>query len=163
MSESPDVSVIFVCMGNICRSPTAHGVFRQRVTDAGLADRVLMDSAGTHDFHVGRAADRRAREAALRRGYAFDDVRARQVEPGDLARFDYVLGMDRDNLVDLQGMRGAGTRAELALFLDYSAELAGRGVPDPYYGALNGFEEVLDLVETGADALLAHLRERHGL
>lgn len=161
--QSEDVGILFVCMGNICRSPTAHGVFRQRVSDAGLADRIRIESAGTHDFHVGRGADRRAQEAARRRGYVFDDLRARQVEPADLVQFDYVLAMDRDNLVQLEGLRGGGGRAEIAMFLDYAPDLAGREVPDPYYGALNGFEEVLDLVEAGSDALLAHVRSRHGL
>jgi protein-tyrosine phosphatase len=150
-------------MGNICRSPTAHGVFRQRVHAAGLSHHLRAESAGTHDFHVGRAPDRRAREAARRRGYDFDDLRARQVESSDLVTFDYVLAMDRDNRLHLENLRGAGARARIGMFLDYVPGLAGREVPDPYYGALNGFEEVLDLVETGADALLAHLRERHGL
>ena len=164
MSEpSEDVGVLFVCMGNICRSPTAHGVFRHRAGDLGLEDRIRIESAGTHGFHVGHGADRRAQEAARRRGYAFDDLRARQIEPGDLARFDYVLAMDRDNLAHVEGMREAGGGAEVALLLDYTSDFAGRDVPDPYYGALNGFEEVLDLVEAGTDALLAHLRERHGL
>lgn len=164
MNESPpDIAVLFVCMGNICRSPTAHGVFRHRAIEAGLGDRIGIESAGTHDFHVGRGADRRAQEAARRRGYAFDDLRARQVESGDLVRFDYVLAMDRENLVHLERMRHGGAPAEVALFLDFTRDHAGREVPDPYYGALNGFEEVLDLVEAGSDALLAHLRERHGL
>lgn len=163
MNADTGIAVLFVCMGNICRSPTAHGVFRQRVDQAGLADRIRVESAGTHDFHVGRGADRRAREAAARRGYSFDDLRARQVEAGDLVRFDYVLAMDRENLAHLEHLRRSGAPATIGLFLDYTGEFAGRDVPDPYYGALNGFEEVLDLVEAGSDALLAHLRERHTL
>lgn len=163
MTEQENVRILMVCMGNICRSPTAHGVFRHWIARAGLEDRVAIDSAGTHDFHVGRGPDRRAYEAARERGYALDDLRARQVDAADLDRFDYVLAMDRDNLAILQRLRGAGARAEVALFLDYAPELAGREVPDPYYGARNGFEEVLDLVEAGAEGLLTHLRRRHGL
>lgn len=164
MNDQPEIAVLMVCMGNICRSPTAHGVFRHRLAEAGLLDRVRVESAGTHGYHVGAKPDRRARTAALERGYEFDDLRARQVETADFERFDYVLAMDRDNLAMLERLgSGEGGRAEIALFLDYSPDLAGREVPDPYYGAMNGFEEVLDLVEAGADSLLAHLRRQHGI
>lgn len=164
MNDQSNIAILMVCMGNICRSPTAHGVLRHRIAEAGLLDRILVDSAGTHGYHVGHEPDRRARAAARDRGYEFDDLRARQVEAEDFDRFDYVLAMDRDNLEILErlGPRGRG-RARIDLFLDYSPDLAGREVPDPYYGAMNGFEEVLDLVEAGADDLLAHLRRRHGI
>lgn len=157
------VSILFVCMGNICRSPTAHGVFRHRIAEAGLLQRVRIESAGTHDYHVGHGPDRRARSAARDRGYEFDDLRARQVEDADFDRFDYILAMDRDNLAILRQRGGRAPRAEIGLFLDYAPDVAGREVPDPYYGAPNGFEEVLDLVEAGADGLLAHLRRSHGI
>ena len=164
MDNQPEIAILLVCMGNICRSPTAHGVFRHRLAEADLLDRILVESAGTHDYHVGRGPDRRALEAARDRGYEFDDLRARQVEAADFHRFDYVLAMDRDNLAILDRLgSGGGRRAEIGLFLDYSPELAGREVPDPYYGAMNGFEEVLDLVEDGADSLLTHLRRQHGI
>lgn len=164
MNDQPAVSILMVCMGNICRSPTAHGVFRQRLAEADLLGRVLVESAGTHDYHVGHGPDRRARDAARDRGYEFDDLRARQVEPADFDRFDYVLAMDRDNLAILERLGAdSGGRAEIALFLDYAPDLAGREVPDPYYGGMNGFEDVLDLVEAGADALLVHLRRLHGI
>ncbi|WP_067562122.1 low molecular weight protein-tyrosine-phosphatase [Halofilum ochraceum] len=162
MDNQPEIAILLVCMGNICRSPTAHGVFRRRLAEADLLDRVLVESAGTHDYHVGHGPDRRALEAARDRGYEFDDLRARQVEAADFHRFDYVLAMDRDNLAILDRLGSGGSaRAEIGLFLDYSPDLAGREVPDPYYGAMNGFEEVLDLVEAGADSLLTHLRRQH--
>lgn len=164
MNDEPKIAILMVCMGNICRSPTAHGVFRQRLAAADLLDRILVESAGTHGYHVGHGPDRRALDAARYRGYEFDDLRARQVEGADFDRFDYVLAMDRDNLAVLERL-GAGSsgRARIGLFLDYSPDLAGREVPDPYYGAMNGFEEVLDLIEAGADSLLAHLRRQHGI
>ncbi|MEX2575491.1 MAG: low molecular weight protein-tyrosine-phosphatase [Halofilum sp. (in: g-proteobacteria)] len=164
MSESNEsVRVLFVCTGNICRSPTAHAVFRERVRAAGLAARIDVDSAGTHGYHVGQAPDRRAREAAAQRGYELGDLRARQVDPADLMTYDYVLAMDGLNLSALEAIAVPDCRAEIARLLDYVAEAAGQDVPDPYYGARNGFEEVLDLVESGADRLLAHVRARHGL
>ncbi len=164
MNDQPQIAILMVCMGNICRSPTAHGVFRHRLAEAGLLDRVHVESAGTHDYHVGREPDRRARVAARDRGYEFEDLRARQVETADFDRFDYILAMDRDNLEVLERLRADRRgRAEIALFLDYAPDLAGHEVPDPYYGAMNGFEGVLDLVEAGADGLLAHLRRQHGI
>ncbi len=164
MNDQSKIAILMVCMGNICRSPTAHGVFRHRLAEAGLLDRIQVESAGTHGYHVGHEPDRRAVDAARDRGYEFDDLRARQVEGADFDRFDYVLAMDRDNLAILERMAaGSDVRAQVGLFLDYSPDLAGREVPDPYYGAMNGFEEVLDLVEAGADGLLAHLRQRHGV
>lgn len=127
-------------------------------------DRIQVESAGTHGYHVGHEPDRRARAAARERGYEFDDLRARQVEAADFDRFDYVLAMDRDNLEILEHLGAGGHgRARISLFLDFSPDLAGREVPDPYYGAMNGFEEVLDLVEAGADDLLDYLRRRHGI
>jgi protein-tyrosine phosphatase len=163
MTETPKIAVLFVCMGNICRSPTAHTVFRQRVAAAGLADRIVIESAGTHDYHVGATTDRRACEAGGERGYTFTDRRARQVDPFDLERFDYVLAMDRSNLDDLQRLQDERTRAEIRLFLSDVPDAGDDEVPDPYYGATNGFEQVLDMVEAGSDALLVRLRQRHGL
>lgn len=167
MNDKPKIAILMVCMGNICRSPTAHGVLRHRLAEADLLDRILVESAGTHGYHVGHGPDRRALDAARDRGYEFDDLRAREVEEADFDRFDYVLAMDRDNLAILErlgsGRGDGGGRAEIGLFLDYSPDLAGREVPDPYYGAVNGFEEVLDLVEAGAESLLMHLRRQHGI
>tara|TARA_Y100001934_G_scaffold228561_1_gene275005 strand:- start:73 stop:546 length:474 start_codon:yes stop_codon:yes gene_type:complete len=154
------VSVLFVCLGNICRSPTAEAVFRQRVKAAGLEEQIRIDSAGTGDWHIGRAPDPRTREAAARRGYQMDSMRARQVSPQDFYEFDVVLAMDNANLADLQAMQPEDVTVTLGRFLDYSHEAATREVPDPYYGGEDGFDRVLDLIEGGAEGLLDALRER---
>lgn len=157
------ISVLFVCLGNICRSPTAEVVFRQRVQAAGLADVLHIDSAGTGDWHIGKAPDPRSRAAALQRGYDLSPLRARQVGPEDFRRFDYVLAMDRNNLRDLQAMRPEDARGHLGLFLAFHPGAAPAEVPDPYYGGQDGFDQVLDLVEAACDGLLEHLRLQDGL
>lgn len=154
------VSVLFVCLGNICRSPTAEAVFRERVTAAGLEEKIRIDSAGTGDWHIGRAPDPRTREAAARRGYQMESLRARQVSPQDFYEFDVVLAMDNANLADLQAMQPADVTVTLGRFLDYSSETSVSEVPDPYYGGEDGFDRVLDLIEGGAEGLLDALRER---
>lgn len=154
------VSVLFVCLGNICRSPTAEAVFRERVIAAGLEAHIRIDSAGTGDWHIGRAPDPRTREAAARRGYQMDTLRARQVSPQDFYEFDVVLAMDNTNLADLQAMQPADVNVTLGRFLDYSTAAPVKEVPDPYYGGEDGFDRVLDLIEGGADGLLDALRER---
>ncbi|MEE2604014.1 MULTISPECIES: low molecular weight protein-tyrosine-phosphatase [unclassified Alcanivorax] len=154
------VSVLFVCLGNICRSPTAEAVFRERVIAAGLEAHIRIDSAGTGDWHIGRAPDPRTREAAARRGYQMDTLRARQVSPQDFYEFDVVLAMDNTNLADLQAMQPADVNVTLGRFLDYSTAASVKEVPDPYYGGEDGFDRVLDLIEGGADGLLDALRER---
>ena len=154
------VSVLFVCLGNICRSPTAEAVFRERVIAAGLEAHIRIDSAGTGDWHIGRAPDPRTREAAARRGYQMDSLRARQVSPQDFYEFDVVLAMDNTNLADLQAMQPADVNVTLGRFLDYSTAASVKEVPDPYYGGEDGFDRVLDLIEGGADGLLDALRER---
>jgi len=151
--------ILFVCLGNICRSPTAEGVFRQRVRAAGLEERVRIDSAGTGDWHVGKAPDARTCQAARRRGYDLDALRARQVCREDFSRFDLILAMDRSNLKDLQAMRPGDALAELDLYLRRYA-LEESEVPDPYYGGEEGFERVLDLLERAGDELLAEIRRR---
>ena len=154
------VSVLFVCLGIICRSPTAEAVFRERVIAAGLEAHIRIDSAGTGDWHIGRAPDPRTREAAARRGYQMDTLRARQVSPQDFYEFDVVLAMDNTNLADLQAMQPADVNVTLGRFLDYSTAASVKEVPDPYYGGEDGFDRVLDLIEGGADGLLDALRER---
>ncbi|KZX62328.1 phosphotyrosine protein phosphatase [Alcanivorax sp. HI0033] len=154
------MSVLFVCLGNICRSPTAEAVFRERVIAAGLEAHIRIDSAGTGDWHIGRAPDPRTREAAARRGYQMDTLRARQVSPQDFYEFDVVLAMDNTNLADLQAMQPADVNVTLGRFLDYSTAASVKEVPDPYYGGEDGFDRVLDLIEGGADGLLDALRER---
>lgn len=153
------ISVLFVCMGNICRSPTAEAVFRQRVEAAGLAHAIYIDSAGTHDYHIGDAPDPRTRRAAQQRGYDMSALRGRQVAREDFARFDYVLAMDQANLAILQRLRPQDALSHLGLFLEFASRHREREVPDPYYGGSDGFERVLDMVEDAAEGLLAHLRK----
>lgn len=158
-----NIGVLFVCLGNICRSPTAHGVFEQRLARRGLSGAVRVDSAGTGDWHIGRAPDPRTQAAAARRGYDLSALRARQVEPGDFQRFQYILAMDGENLRNLRQLRPAAFGGELNLFLHYAEGVAEREVPDPYYGGAEGFDRVLDLVENAADGLLDRLVRDHAL
>ena len=149
-------AVLFVCLGNICRSPTAYGVLLQKLAGRGLADSLQVDSAGTGVWHVGEPPDRRAQRHAALRGYDRSGLRARQVTAADFHRFTHVLAMDRDNLAALEAMCPADFSGELGLFLSYGS----RGLlelPDPYYGGPQGFEDVLDLVEDAADGLLARI------
>jgi protein-tyrosine phosphatase len=145
-------------MGNICRSPTAHAVFRKLVVTEGLADRIQIDSAGTHAYHVGEPPDPRAEMTARRRGIALDDLRARKAVPADFEHFDYVLAMDRENYRMLAGICPQEHLYKLRLFLDFAPELGIQEVPDPYYGGGRGFEQVFDMVEIAAKGLLAHIR-----
>lgn len=149
--------ILFVCLGNICRSPTADGVFRQLVADAGLDQVIEVDSAGTAAWHVGKAPDPRTQAAAARRGYDLSMLRARQAVAEDFYDYDHILAMDLNNLSDLESIRPEGAAAKLGLFLDYAPELGLREVPDPYYGGESGFEQVLDLVEAAGKNLLAEL------
>lgn len=155
-----EVAVLFVCMGNICRSPTAEAVFRSRVAAAGLDTRIRIDSAGTHAYHVGNPPDGRARETAAGRGISMDGQRARRVGAEDFERFDFIVAMDDDNLQILEEMRPETARAELSLMLDHHPEPPGREVPDPYYGGAQGFEYVFDLVEAASEGLLGRVRGR---
>jgi protein-tyrosine phosphatase len=155
------VRVLFVCLGNICRSPTAEGVFRHLVTREGLTDRIQIDSAGTAAYHVGNPPDPRSQEAARRRGVDLSMLRARQAVRDDFHAFDYVLAMDRENLDDLRRICPPGHESRLKLFLDFAPQAGRRDVPDPYYGGGQGFETVLDLVEAASHGLLAHIRENH--
>lgn len=162
MNDSADkTAILFVCMGNICRSPTAEGVFRKLATDAGLEKRILIESAGTHAFHTNEPADQRAREAAERRGFSLEGIRARPVRAEDYERFDLMLAMDRDNLAILTERAPKSPRAELELFLSY-ADTGVTDVPDPYYGGTAGFERVLDLVEAASKGLLEALTGKSG-
>ncbi len=153
------VSVLFVCMGNICRSPTAEGVFRHFVQEAGLADRIKIDSAGTHAYHTGEPADRRASAAAERRGYSLADIRARRVQAEDFENFNYIVAMDRLNHVTLIDRADAEHHDKIRLFLEFSSAEEDE-VPDPYYGGAAGFDRVLDLVEEASRGLLETLSDR---
>lgn len=150
--------ILFVCLGNICRSPTAHGVFEHLVHQRGLDAEIQVDSAGTGRWHTGEAPDGRATAAAARRGYALESQRARQICSTDFQRFDYILAMDRQNLAELQQHCPADFSGRIELFLDYHPEQPIREVPDPYYGGDDGFQQVLDLVEHASIGLLAALK-----
>jgi protein-tyrosine phosphatase len=152
------MKILFVCLGNICRSPTAQIVFRQIAAREAPDLRIEIDSAGTADYHVGAPPDTRTRQAALRRGYDMSALRARAIEPQDFGRFDLILAMDRQNLDILQRRAPAGLRDRIRLFLEFAPDADATEVPDPYYGGVNGFEEVLDLVEAAARGLLEHVR-----
>lgn len=153
------VNVLFVCLGNICRSPAAEAIVRAMAAEAGLAERISADSAGTHDYQVGRPPDLRAQAAARRRGIDLSGLRARQVGSGDFFTFDLILAMDRNNLRDLTAVCPASQRHRLGLFLDHAPAAGRRDVPDPYYGDADGFEEMFDLIILGAQALVAELRD----
>lgn len=153
MQATENVSALFVCMGNICRSPTAEGVFRHFVNEAGLADRIEADSAGTHAYHTGDPPDRRAAVAAERRGFSLTGIQARRVIESDFERFDYVIAMDEDNERRLLEQAPEEYRAKVRLFLSFAAG-DENDVPDPYYGGAAGFERVLDLVEEASRGLL---------
>jgi protein-tyrosine phosphatase len=150
-------SVLFVCTGNICRSPTAEGVFLHMARSRGVLERLRIDSAGTHDYHVGEPPDPRAIEHAARRGYDLTPLRARQVTAADFREFDRILAMDRGHLRQLKASAPAGSSARLAMFLDHSEGWRGLDVPDPYYGGSRGFEEVLDMVEDASARLLEEI------
>ncbi len=141
------IKVLFVCMGNICRSPTAEGVFRKFIAKKGTTDHFLVDSAGTHAYHVGEPSDLRAQQTAKNRGVDLSKIRARKVAPSDFEYFDYVLAMDADNYHMLLAACPEQYQHKVALFLDYACKYDEQDVPDPYYGGANGFEHVFDLVE----------------
>ena len=155
----PSRSILFVCMGNICRSPTAEAVFRGTAVREGIAPHLFIDSAGTGSWHVGEAPDRRAAAAAKKRGYDMNAKRGRQVTEEDFQRFDWIFAMDEDNLRRLEELRPPEYAGHLGLFLDLVANADVREVPDPYYGGPQGFEHVLDLIERASEALIAHLRK----
>jgi protein-tyrosine phosphatase len=154
------VRILFVCLGNICRSPTAEAVLRELAAREAPELTLEVDSAGTAAYHVGQPPDPRTRAAAARRGYDLSALRARTVESADFERFDLILAMDRDNLQALRQRAPSHAHERLRLLLEFSPEAAPEDVPDPYYGGPNGFEKVLDLVETASRGLLQHLRRR---
>ena len=155
------VRVLFVCMGNICRSPTAEGVFRALVEREGLAERIRTDSAGTHAYHIGSPPDPRSQAAARKRGVDLSDLRGRQTKPHDFDAFDYLLAMDRDNHRNLLAIAPAGGEGKVRLFLEFAEGLNIREVPDPYYGGGDGFERVLDMIEAASQGFLDHIRRTH--
>ncbi|MGJ3259997.1 MAG: low molecular weight protein-tyrosine-phosphatase [Rhodospirillales bacterium] len=155
------VRVLFVCLGNICRSPTAEGVFRDLVRREGLAGKIGTDSCGTGGWHVGDPPDGRACAEAERRGIDLGDLRARQVCHSDFEDFDYVLGMDDRNLQHLQAMCPPEHRERVKLFLSFAPEVGRHDVPDPYYGGPDGFRDVFDMIDKASHGLLADIRARY--
>ena len=160
--EIKKVNVLFVCMGNICRSPTAEAVFRQQVKAAGYEKTIYIDSAGTHDYHIGAPPDERAQKAAVRRGYETHSLRARQVSEKDFYFFDYILAMDRANLAILKRECPPEHSHKLGLLMQYSDKFSQgvEEVPDPYFGGNQGFEHVLNMVEDAARGLLRQIRQQ---
>ena len=150
--------VLFVCLGNICRSPTADGIFRHLIAREELDQKIIVDSAGTGDWHIGKAPDSRTVNAARQRGYDLSVLRARQVTAQDFSEFDYVLAMDKSNLMNLQRMKPSSYSGHLGLFLEFGSSGDYHEVPDPYHGGKDDFELVLDLVEDAAQGLLNHIR-----
>ncbi len=151
--------ILFVCLGNICRSPTAEAVFRTLAAREAPDLHVIVESAGTAEYHVGSAPDARAQAAARRRGYDMSGLRARMIDRRDFERFDLILAMDRSNWSALHRLAPRAARDRVRLFLEFARDAGVLEVPDPYYGGANGFEEVLDLIEAASRGLLQHLRE----
>ncbi len=156
------VNVLFICMGNICRSPSAEGYFQHIVKEAGLSDKIKTDSAGTHAYHIGSPPDSRAQAAANKRGIDLSTLRGRKVERSDFEKFDYVIAMDNSNFSDLEEVAG-GAANNLFMFLKFAEHFSETEVPDPYYGGDQGFEHVLDLIEDASKGLLADIKKHHSL
>jgi len=161
MKHMKKIKVLFVCMGNICRSPTAHGVFEALIEREGLTDHIEVDSAGTHSYHINKAPDPRSQKTALSRGLDISHQRARQAESNDFTQYDYVLAMDQDNYHALCAICPEGMENKLELLMDYAPDSRMREVPDPYSGGPQGFEKVFDMVEAAAEGLLEDIRTRH--
>lgn len=155
------VKVLFVCLGNICRSPTAEGVFRDLVRREGLAERIGTDSCGTGAWHTGDAPDPRAQEEARRRGIDITDLRARKISTSDFDTFDYILAMDDRNQRDLTAVATDVGRGKIRLMMSFAPDFGVREVPDPYYGGADGFRDVFDMIEAASQGLLADIRTRH--
>jgi len=156
------IKVLFVCMGNICRSPTAQGQFQKLVNEQGLGQSVLVDSAGTHSYHIGSPPDARSQAMAKQRGVDLSKLRSRLFVSNDFVEFDYLLGMDDGNIANMSAIRPDNARAKLQLMLDYSSSYSRREVPDPYFG-YDGFDMVFDMIDDAARGLLEHIRAEHNL
>ncbi|MEJ2361481.1 MAG: low molecular weight phosphotyrosine protein phosphatase [Gammaproteobacteria bacterium] len=161
MSIDEKVRVLFVCMGNICRSPTAHGVFRALVQERNLQKLIEIDSAGTHAYHTGEPPDSRAQNTATQRGIDLSDLRARAVKVRDFERYDYILAMDESNYEDLLEQCPDEAKQKVYLFLNFAPQLNRRSVPDPYYGGIKGFENVYDMIDHAARGLLDDIEQRY--
>ena len=162
MSSVKPVRVLFVCMGNICRSPTAHGVFQALVEKEGLGAVIQVDSAGTHSYHIGSRPDSRSQAAAKLRGVDLSSLSARRFVSVDFSGFDYLLGMDNANIADMRAIKPEDASAHLQLMLEYSQRFTEVEVPDPYFGN-DGFDLVFDMIDDAARGLLQHIRREHRL
>lgn len=162
MSDIKQVKVLFVCMGNICRSPTAHGVFQALVDEHGLSASILVDSAGTHSYHIGSPPDPRSRATAQARGIDLSELRARRFQSSDFIDFDYLLAMDNANLADMLAIRPDDASTSAGLLLPYAERFSQREIPDPYFGD-DGFDLVFDMIDDAALGLLRQIRRQHDL
>ena len=155
------INVLFVCMGNICRSPLAHGLFEDLVKKEGLSERILVDSAGTHAYHVGEAPDPRSQQTAMSHGIDLSHQRARRVDHPDFEKFDYILVMDRDNYRNLINSSPTEHHHKIRMFMGFAPQRREEEVPDPYYGGPDGFERVYEMVEAAATGLMEDIRHQH--
>jgi protein-tyrosine phosphatase len=162
MENIEPIKVLFVCMGNICRSPTAHGVFQSLVDEQGLAESIRVDSAGTHSYHIGSPPDLRSQATAQSRGIDLTSQRARRFVTTDFIDFDYLLGMDHGNLADMLALKPDQTSARVKLMLEYSDRFEQQEIPDPYFGE-DGFDQVFDMIDDAARGLLRDIRSQHGI
>lgn len=160
MKELDRIKVLFVCMGNICRSPTAHGVFQSKVDALGLGEKILVDSAGTHSYHIGSPPDMRSQATAQSRGVDLGKLRARRFASEDFIEFDYLIGMDQSNMADMLAIKPDDTNARVNLMLDYSNRFRQQEIPDPYFGN-DGFDLVFDMIDDAASGLLREIRSQH--
>ncbi len=161
LENHKEICVLFVCMGNICRSPTAEAVFRYKAKIAGLEEMFHVDSAGTHNFHIGKSPDKRAVKVADRRGYSMQELRARQIHLSDFKKFQYILAMDNHNLTVLNQHCPSEQCHKLQLLMQYSGEFSGKKeVPDPYFGSYQNFEKVLTMIEKSMDGFLKHIQRK---
>lgn len=160
MNNKKKTSILFVCMGNICRSPTAEGIFRHILMEKSLTDFFDLDSAGTHAYHVDAPPDHRAQETAKSRGIDLSDLRGRKITVEDFDKFDYVLAMDKDNYAILDEMCPSAKKEQLKLFLDFAKDVNFDEVPDPYYGGTGGFEKVFDMLEQASYGLIEHIQSK---
>lgn len=159
------IKVLFVCTGNICRSPTAEGIFRKYVNDAGLSEKIYIESAGLLDYHEGDNADHRTQVHAKKRGYDLSEIISRPIVRDDFINYDYLLAMDGSHLKAMTELCPEHHKEDkvIKLMLDYSNKWKGQGVPDPYYTGEDGFELVLDMIEESCKELLAHIKSQHKL